>query len=198
MQLYRQDKLEVIDEDDNVIGIEERGKIHQEGLLHREIHVWFYTPAGEILFQHRAKNVETYPDLLDASVGGHVEIGDSYEKTAIKEIEEEPGLKIKPDDLHFIKMSRSHSFDQATNRQNNSLKAVYAYCFVGALKDLKHEQGKSYGFEPWSIEKLFEATEEEKKKFIAAIFTEEFLDIFRKIKGLVAEQRCVTKNQNKL
>ncbi|MBU0531143.1 MAG: NUDIX domain-containing protein [Candidatus Uhrbacteria bacterium] len=185
MQPYRKDKIEIIDENDNVIGIEERGKVHQEGLLHREVHVWLYTPKGEILFQHRAKDVETYPDLLDASVGGHVEINDSYEKTAVKEIEEETGLKIKPEDLHFIKMSRCSSHDKATDRRNNSLKAVYAYCYNGDPNDLKHEEGKSYGFVPWSIDKLFNISGEDKERFIAAIFTEEFLDIFRRIKEII-------------
>ncbi len=31
--------LEVIDENDKTIGLETRAKIHQDGLLHREIHV---------------------------------------------------------------------------------------------------------------------------------------------------------------
>ena len=67
--------LEIINEHDEVIGLETRGKIHQDGLLHREIHVWFITPNGEIIFQHRAKDKDTYPDKLDATVGGHVEPG---------------------------------------------------------------------------------------------------------------------------
>lgn len=62
--------LEIIDENDNVIGLETREKIHKEGLLHREIHVWFFTPRGEIIFQHRVKDKDIYPDLLDATVGG--------------------------------------------------------------------------------------------------------------------------------
>lgn len=60
-----------------------RENIHNQGLLHREIHVWFYTPKGEIIFQHRAKDKDTYPDLLDATVGGHVEINSDYENTAL-------------------------------------------------------------------------------------------------------------------
>lgn len=85
--------LEVVDENDNVIGFETRAKIHREGLLHREIHVWFLTPEGEIVFQHRAKDKDTYPDKLDATVGGHVESNMSYEDTAIKECKEETGNK---------------------------------------------------------------------------------------------------------
>lgn len=80
--------LDIVDENDQIIGQATRDKIHRQGLLHREIHVYFITPQQEIIFQHRAKDKETFPDLLDATVGGHVEIGDSYELTAIKETEE--------------------------------------------------------------------------------------------------------------
>ena len=66
-------KLNIVDENDQIIGEDTRENIHRKGLLHREIHVWFYTPKSEIVFQHRAKNKDTFPDLLDATVGGHVE-----------------------------------------------------------------------------------------------------------------------------
>lgn len=36
-------KLNIVDEDGNIIGEETRENIHKQGLLHREIHVWFYT-----------------------------------------------------------------------------------------------------------------------------------------------------------
>ena len=77
-------KLNIIDENGNITGEETRENIHKQGLLHREIHVWFYTPKGEILFQHRAKDKDTYPDLLDATVGGHVEIGAGLLKARLR------------------------------------------------------------------------------------------------------------------
>src|SRR3989338_9985388 len=103
-------KLNIVDEAGNIIGIDSRENIHQQGLLHRETHVWFYTPKGEIIFQHRAKDKDTYPDLLDATVGGHVEIGSDYLKTALAEVAEETGLKIAADDLRFITMVRSKNY----------------------------------------------------------------------------------------
>jgi len=47
----------------------------KKGCFIEKIHVWFVTPDGEIIFQRRAKDKDTYPDLLDATVGGHVEPG---------------------------------------------------------------------------------------------------------------------------
>ena len=95
--------LEIVNENDEIIGKEIRKKVHQDGLLHREIHIWFITPNREIIFQHRAKDKDTYPDKLDATVGGHVDPGMLYDETAFKECEEETGIK---PDTSKVKLSR--------------------------------------------------------------------------------------------
>ena len=160
--------LNIINEDGEIIGVDSRENIHQKGLLHREVHVWFYTPEGEIIFQHRSKNTETFPNLLDSTVGGHVEIGEDYEDAALKETEEETGVKIKKEDLKLIKFFRSNSFDPVTSRTNNALRAIYAYCFKNDIKTLKLENEKGAGFEIWPFEKILNASEEDKKKIIPA------------------------------
>ena len=161
--------LNIVNENDEIIGEESREKIHQEGLLHREIHVYFVTPNKEIIFQHRAKDKDTYPDLLDATVGGHVEIGDSYEKTAIKETEEETGLIIDVEDLIFLSKTKRRSEDKATGKINNAFRESYIYIFRGDIKDLHIEEGKSLGFEIWPMEKLLNINETDSKRFIPYI-----------------------------
>lgn len=178
-------KLNIIDEKGNIIGKETRENIHKQGLLHREIHVWFYTPKSEIVFQHRAKDKDTYPDLLDASVGGHVEIGDNYESASLKELEEETGIKAVKDNLIFIQMIRSKTFDTTTNKTNNVIRAVYAYRYDGKVEDLKVEKNKAIEFESWPLEKIFNISDEDRKRFIPSILNKQVLDIFRKIKKLI-------------
>ncbi|KKP91971.1 MAG: Isopentenyldiphosphate isomerase [Parcubacteria group bacterium GW2011_GWA2_36_10] len=174
--------LEVVDENDNVIGLETREKIHKEGLLHREIHVWFITSKGEIIFQHRAKNKDTYPDKLDATIGGHVEPNMSYEETAVKESKEETGIDINIDKLLFLAKMRKKSFDEVTKLTNNSIRSQYAYLYEGAISDLKIEEGKAIGFEAWKIDDLPDLSETDKKKFIELILKEEMLELFNKAK----------------
>jgi isopentenyldiphosphate isomerase len=178
-------KLNIVDEQDKIIGEETRENIHNQGLLHREIHVWFYTSKGEIIFQHREKNKDTYPDLLDATVGGHVEIGSDYENTALQELEEETGIKAEKNNLAFIQMVRSKTFDMATNKTNNVIRAIYAYCYDREVKDLKIEKGKAIGFESWPLEKIFNISNGEKTCFIPSIFEKDNLEIFSKIKKLI-------------
>jgi isopentenyldiphosphate isomerase len=121
--LKSEGKLNIVDDNGNVIGEDTRENIHKKGSLHQEIHVWFYTPEGEIIFQHRAKNKDTWPDMLDATVGGHVEIGSGYERTAIQETREETGIRIKPDQLKYIKTLKNENYDTSTGKINNVLRA---------------------------------------------------------------------------
>lgn len=178
-------KLNIVDESEKIIGEETRENIHNQGLLHQEIHVWFYTPKSEIIFQHREKDKDTYPDLLDTTVGGHVEIGSDYENTALQELAEETGIKIEKNNLAFIQMVRSKTFDTGTNKTNNVIRAIYAYRYEGKVEDLKVEKGKAIGFESWPFEKIFNISDEGKKRFIPSIFEEDNLNIFKKIEKLI-------------
>jgi len=183
----KDEQLEIINENDEVIGHESRKVIHQKGLLHREIHIWFITPNQEIVFQHRAKDKDTYPDKLDATVGGHVEPGMSYEDTAIKEAEEETGIKLDLSKLKLVKKIRKESFDEATGLINNTIRSQYVYLFNGNIEDLQIETGKATGFESWKINKLNSLPEEDRNKFIPLILSGDMLGIFdegQKILGL--------------
>lgn len=174
--------LEVIDENDNVVGLETRAKIHQNGLLHREIHIWFLTPKGEIIFQHRAKDKDTYPDKLDATVGGHVEPKMSYEETAVKECKEETGIDIDLKKLLFLTKMRKKSFDEVTKLTNNTIRSQYAYLYEGSISDLQVEEGKIEGFEAWKIDDLSHLSEENKNKFISLILKDDMLELFNRAK----------------
>ncbi|MDP2630728.1 MAG: NUDIX domain-containing protein [Candidatus Uhrbacteria bacterium] len=174
--------LNIIDEAGNAIGQSTRDEIHKKGLLHAEIHVWFYTSRGEIILQHRAKDKDTYPDLLDATVGGHVEIGDTYEQTALKEAEEETGVRIDPKDLVFLCTTITKSFDTVTSKTNHPRRNVYAYHYSGDVADLKEEREAGIGFESWSINTLLNLSVSDAQRFIPGILN---IEIMKKIKSLV-------------
>lgn len=161
--------LNIVDENDQIIGQETREKIHQDGLLHREIHVYFITPKKELILQHRAKNKDMFPDLLDATVGGHVEVGQSYKETVIKEATEETGVKIDKQDIIFITKIKKYSKDQVTGRVNHAFQSQYLYIYDGDINDLKIEVSKALGFEIWPIDKLLNLNNSDKARFIPYI-----------------------------
>lgn len=178
-------KLNIVNEIGEIIGEDIRENIHNKGLLHREIHIWFYTLQREIIFQHREKNKDTYPNLLDAAVGGHVEIEMNYESAALQELKEETGINTTKDKLTFIQMVRSKTYDSTTNKTNNAIRAIYAYRYDGRVENLKIEKGKAVRFEAWPLDKIFNISKEDRKRFIPLILKEEMLNIFRKIQQLI-------------
>ncbi len=174
----KEEMLEVVDENDVVIDLKSRKEIHQKGLLHREIHIWFITPTKEIIFQHRAKDKDTYPDKLDATVGGHVEPGMSYGDTAVKECAEETGINIDPSKLRMVGKIFKKTIDEATGLINNTIRSQYVYLFDGKISDLQIEPGKALGFEAWRIDSLHDLKQEDKNRFIPVILSSEMLELF--------------------
>ena len=161
--------LNIVNNEDEIVGQASREEVHLDGLLHREIHIYFVTLNRQIIFQHRAKDKETYPDLLDATVGGHVEIGDSYLDTAIKEAAEETGLKIEPQELICIGKTTRKSIDQSTGKINNAIRTSYLFILDNDINNLKIEEGRSLGFEFWSLDQLGNISDKDSQRFIPYI-----------------------------
>ncbi|KZS41475.1 hypothetical protein AWE51_20900 [Aquimarina aggregata] len=79
-----------------------KSEAHRLGLYHASVHIWIYTKEGKILLQKRSYNKDTYPNLWDVSVAGHIEAGESPENSAIREIKEEIGIYISNNNLEYI------------------------------------------------------------------------------------------------
>ena len=57
--------LDVINEEDKVIGKETRAKVHQLGLWHRGVHVFLFTSDGKLLIQKRSADRASNPLKFD-------------------------------------------------------------------------------------------------------------------------------------
>lgn len=77
---------------------QDKALIHQDGLWHRDVHVWV-TNGTHFLQQQRTWGKKIMPGQWDISVGGHVGGGESYAEAALRETEEELGLRIAPQRL---------------------------------------------------------------------------------------------------
>lgn len=176
------EKLNILDEQGNVLGQEYRDVIHQKGLLHGEVHVWCVTPENELIFQHRAKDKDTYPDLLDATAGGHVDLGETYEESAVKELKEETGLDAKTSDMLFLRTEVRKSFDEVTGMTNHPRRNIYLLKKKVNVDGLEIEEGKALGFVSFPIEKLLNLDEQEAKRFIPTLLDKDGLSLFEEIK----------------
>lgn len=139
--------LDVVDENDVVVGQRLRSDIHKEGLRHREVHVWFVTPDRQVIFQRRSPTKESAPNMLDATAGGHVECGQSYLQAALMEVQEETGLTLRENDLVEIAYLKTAWKDTVTTVRNNPFRTSYLHVFRGNVADLAVEAGQGAGFE---------------------------------------------------
>ena len=103
-----QEYLDIWDENGQPTGqIFEKDFAHQNGLFHPTLHIWFYTPSPSILLQKRGSNKQTFPNLWDVSVAGHVSAGETVLDAAIREVKEEIGLVLNPSDLKHISVRKN-------------------------------------------------------------------------------------------
>lgn len=89
--------LDIVDAAGNPTGEQrEKAEIHRLGLPHRDVHVWV-TDGQNVLQQQRALDKKIMPGAWDIAVGGHVGAGESYLDAAVRETEEELGLRLPPE-----------------------------------------------------------------------------------------------------
>jgi isopentenyl-diphosphate delta-isomerase type 1 len=94
--------LEVVDEANQVIGIQSRKEIHEKGLRHRSVHIFIFNTRGELYLQKRSPRKDQYPDHWDSSAAGHTDPGETPLEAAQRELKEELGLEVKLNEvLHY-------------------------------------------------------------------------------------------------
>lgn len=85
--------FDVVDENDAVIGQAPRREVHERHLLHRAIHLFVFNAKGELFLQKRSHLKDAHPNTWDSSAAGHLDQGEDYDTAAVRELEEELGIK---------------------------------------------------------------------------------------------------------
>lgn len=94
-QAQRDDEIfDVVNERDEVVGRATRREVHSRGLRHRAVHVLVFNRRGEVFLQKRSMAKDSAPGCWDSSCSGHLDAGEDYAAAAVRELEEEIGLKI--------------------------------------------------------------------------------------------------------
>jgi 16S rRNA (adenine1518-N6/adenine1519-N6)-dimethyltransferase len=103
--------FDVVDEHDQVIGQAPRSIVHRDRLLHRATHVLVFNSAGHVLMQLRSATKDEYPLCYTSSASGHVGAGETYDATAVRELQEELGIAGKPEFLTILPASAETAFE---------------------------------------------------------------------------------------
>jgi len=116
--------LDVVNDNDEVIGQAERDRVHREGLVCRLVYVCFYTTNREIILQKRSDTKKNDPGKLTTTVSGHVASGQSYAEAATRETVEESGIEVSAEDLKDlgIRAEREAPLEVFLRRRDEALR----------------------------------------------------------------------------
>lgn len=84
--------LDIVDAEDRVTGQAPRGEATARRLRHRCVFVLARDPEDRIFVHRRTEQKLVFPGLYDMFVGGVVGAGESYDRAAVREAEEELGV----------------------------------------------------------------------------------------------------------
>nr|WP_107909220.1 NUDIX domain-containing protein [Streptomyces chartreusis] len=88
--------LDIVDEQDRVIGRSPRGEAYAKGLRHRCVFIEARDAEGRLFVHRRTPTKLVFPSRYDMFVGGVVGAGESYDEAALREAEEELGVNGLP------------------------------------------------------------------------------------------------------
>ena len=86
--------FDVVDERNQVLRQASRHDVHTNGWRHRAVHIFIVNRAGELFLQKRSRWKDVHPLAWDSSAAGHVNAGDGYDATALREVREELGVEV--------------------------------------------------------------------------------------------------------
>lgn len=98
--------LDICDEEGFPVGkTVERTVAHSKGILHRTAHVWIIRVVNgrtQVLLQKRSMDKDSYPGMYDTSSAGHIPAGMEPLDSALRELEEELGIRARAEELTRI------------------------------------------------------------------------------------------------
>ena len=101
--------VDVVDENNDVIGQATREQMRAENLRHRATYIVVHDGMGKILVQRRTEHKDYCPGLLDATAGGVVQQGELMLDSARAKQRKNSGSPVcrLPNTVCFIMKSRS-------------------------------------------------------------------------------------------
>ena len=98
---------------------------HKEGICHGISAIALINNNGRLLIQKRSSNKSTEPNKWDLSGAGHIDIDETPEQAAVRELFEEIGIKVEIEELKLI-----DTFLHKTRLDNNTFINHFTYLFL--------------------------------------------------------------------
>ncbi|TNF46769.1 MAG: isopentenyl-diphosphate Delta-isomerase [Bacteroidetes bacterium] len=168
-----EDKVILVNENDQEIGSEEKLQAHIDGLLHRALSVLIFNSSGELLLQRRALDKYHSPGLWTNTCCSHPRPEEDTAAAAHRRLNEEMGMNTM--------LKHSFSFIYRAEFDNSLIEHELDHVFIGIsdeLPELNPEEAMEYKFV--NPDRLIEDIKENPSKY-TVWFRIIMLDHFSKI-----------------
>lgn len=93
--------FDIIDRSGNIIGKATRAECHSNrSLAHRVVHVLVFNSRGELFLQKRSMDKDIQPGKWDTSVGGHLNLGETFDQAVRREMKEELDIAVPAEHIY--------------------------------------------------------------------------------------------------
>ena len=106
-----EEQFQVVDKHDRVVGAAPRSQVHANNSLHRAVHILIFSSRGEVFLQFRSRLKDRHPLMWDSGAAGHVNAGEDYDQTAVRELREELGIETRLDRVAKLPASERTGFE---------------------------------------------------------------------------------------
>lgn len=96
-----EEKVVIVDNNNKIVDVVPRSVMRSKGLQHRSTYIIINNSKGQVLVQKRSADKDLYPEYYDPTTGGVVVENETYEENAVRELEEELGIKGAQLQTHF-------------------------------------------------------------------------------------------------
>lgn len=119
--------VDLVDQNDQKLGLMEKQQAHVAGLLHRAFSVFIFNSKGELMIQQRAANKYHSPTLWTNTCCSHPRDEETYEQAAHRRLQEEMGFDCQ---LEF-----KFSFIYKAHLENDLTEHELDHVFIGTFDD---------------------------------------------------------------
>jgi len=163
--------LDIVDENDNVIGQETKQNKFEKELISRNVGIFVKDSNGKYIIVKRAPAKKSFPNRLDLAACGNVKAGENYQQAAEREIKEELGFSCG---ARFLK--------KIFNEHNENSKKVkyFTALFLGTCDENVRLNEELTHFEKMKLKELKEKTKKEPE-----LFCPFFLKDFQAVKNIL-------------
>ncbi len=159
--------LFVVDENNKPLRPLSRQIVHTQGIWHRTSHVWVINKKRQLLCQKRSAKMDRYPGFWEPRFGGHMAPGVDYLKGVVKEIMEELGIKVNPQELSLFKIYKSQDAKE--------FQGIYILQLLDGRK-INREEDEIDELKWINLEKVVKISKERRKGWVRSGYEDEMLN----------------------